>query len=500
MKLSTRLKLSFAILIIVPIILFCAMFIGLASFKVYEFKSAYGAHGTSYETLANPIQVATNICRSEWNELLDASNNNPESFSDREFLEKINKELEEVGAFIIVVQEGECTFDSNGLAQSVLKELSLSDYDEATYDRSIYLGGNLQMIVNGVGYSYGNTEGTAYIVIRVSELIPQMKMLYIDGIIGIVLVLVLTSACFITWIYKATVNPINKLKLATQNIKNGNLDFDIKVKGHDEISGLCRDFDDMRLRLKENAEEKIKNDAESKELLCNISHDLKTPITAIKGYASGILDGVVTTPEKLEKYIKTIYNKACDMDKLIDELTFYAKIDANKIPYNFIKLDISEYFNDCVDELGTELESQGISLTYDNRITGDAIVMADPEQFKKVINNIISNSVKYMDKPNKMIAIKLYDDDDWVHIWIQDNAKGIAQEDIGHIFDRFYRTDSSRNSKTGGNGIGLSIVKKIVEDHSGIIEAQSAEGEGTTMKISLLKLKESTPAPAAINQ
>ena len=127
----------------------------------------------------------------------------------------------------------------------------------------------------------------------------------------------------------------------------------------DEIGELCQDFEEMRIRLKENAEEKIQYDIESKELISNISHDLKTPITAIKGYVEGILDGVASSPEKLDKYIRTIYNKANDMDRLIDELTFYSKIDTNKIPYTFSKINVNSYFGDCAEEVGLDMESRG---------------------------------------------------------------------------------------------------------------------------------------------
>ena len=107
---------------------------------------------------------------------------------------------------------------------------------------------------------------------------------------------------------------------------------------------LCTDFEKMRQRLKESAEEKIRFDNENRELISNISHDLKTPITSIKGYVEGIMDGVADTPEKMERYLKTVYNKANDMQRLIDELTFYSKIDTNRIPYNFRKINVSDYF------------------------------------------------------------------------------------------------------------------------------------------------------------
>ena len=120
-----------------------------------------------------------------------------------------------------------------------------------------------------------------------------------------------------------------------RNIKEGNLDFELNPTSDDELGQLCRDLEDMRKRLKDNVEEKIKYDKENKELISNISHDLKTPVTTIKGYAEGIMDGVADTPEKMERYIRTIYNKATEMNTLINELTLYTKIDTNRIPYNF---------------------------------------------------------------------------------------------------------------------------------------------------------------------
>lgn len=264
----------------------------------------------------------------------------------------------------------------------------------------------------------------------------------------------------------------------------------MEIGDDDEIGELCADFEEMRIRLKESTEEKVVFDSQNKELISNISHDLKTPITAVKGYVEGIMDGVADTPEKMDRYIRTIYNKANEMDRLINELTFYSKIDTNRIPYTFNKIHISDYFEDCVDELSVELDSSGISLTYFNNLEEDAVVIADAEQLKRVINNIISNSLKYMNKPKGVINIRLRDVGDFIQIEIEDNGKGIAQKDLANIFERFYRTDASRNSSKGGSGIGLSIVKKIMEDHGGQVWATSKEGTGTTMYLALRKYQE----------
>ena len=264
----------------------------------------------------------------------------------------------------------------------------------------------------------------------------------------------------------------------------------ISTDSKGEIGDLYRNYEDMRLRLKESTEEKMVQEKQNRELISNISHDLKTPITAIKGYMEGIMDGVADTPEKMDKYIKTVYNKANDMDRLINELTLYSGIDNNRIPYNFHRINVADYFGDCVEEVGLDLESKNIELNYSNLVAPDTVIIADPEQMKRVINNIIGNSIKYIDKPKGIIDIRILDELDSVRIEIEDNGKGISAKDLPKVFERFYRTDASRNSSQGGSGIGLSIVKKIVEDHGGYIWATSKEGEGTCMHFVIRKYRE----------
>ena len=193
-----------------------------------------------------------------------------------------------------------------------------------------------------------------------------MRNWMFDMVVIVILILVTTSLAMSLWIYRGVVTPLNQLKKATQNIRDGNLDFTVEGNGVKEVNDLCEDFEDMRKRLKESAEEKVDFDKDNKELISNISHDLKTPITAVKGYVEGIMDGVADTPEKMDRYIRTIYNKANEMDRLINELTFYSKIDTNRIPYTFTKIHVSDYFEDCVEELSLELESRHIELTYFN--------------------------------------------------------------------------------------------------------------------------------------
>ena len=329
------------------------------------------------------------------------------------------------------------------------------------------------------------------ISILISTIVPILLLfLTVSGRISYeanITIILLTGLLLLTWIYSSIVRPLEKLRKATNDIKNGNLDFTLDVETDDEIGDLTADFEDMRIRLKESQEEKLVSDRESKELISNIAHDLKTPITTIRGYAEGILDGVAKTPEMLDKYVRTIYNKSVEMTGLIEELTFYSKIDTNRIPYNFAKLSVRKYFDDCAEDISLDMEGKGIRFDYSCGVEPDVLVIADPEQLHKVINNIVGNSVKYMAKDPKIITMSITDIGDFVQCDLTDNGKGVAKKDLTMIFERFYRTDASRNSAQGGSGIGLSIVKKIVEDHGGRIWASCEEGEGLSIHFILRK-------------
>ena len=289
------------------------------------------------------------------------------------------------------------------------------------------------------------------------------------------------------WINNGINRPIRRLQEAARRITQGDLDFTLEAEGKDEISDLTRDFETMRRQLVQTEELKRRYDSESRELISNISHDLKTPVTTIKGYVEGIMDGVADTPEKMDRYIRTIYSKANEMDRLINELTFYSRIDTNRIPYHFTRLNVYEYFNDCAEELKMEMDGLGIQFTYEYLANKDTLIIADPEQLMRVISNIVGNSVKYIGGKKGEISLRVLDVGDLVQVELEDNGPGIATEDLAAIFDRFYRTDESRSSSTGGSGIGLSIVKKIIEDHGGKIWASSQLGHGTTMHFVLRK-------------
>jgi len=411
----------------------------------------------------------------------------PKLLEDKGYLEKVNSEVARKSTYLIVKKDREIYYTGNPSgAEKILSKLPAYENVMESGDGGLFLE-EYDKYVKLLRFDFSDgSKGSVFVITNANAMIS--RRLLISMFIAIIAILVFTSFMLTEWIHKSVFRPLCDLNNAMNKIKSGNLDYVLETGNEGgEIGDLYRNYEDMRLRLKESAEEKEDQEKRYRELVRNISHDLKTPITAIKGYVEGIMDGVADTPEKMDKYIKTIYNKANDMDRLINELSVYSGIDSNKIPYNFRQINVADYFGDCVEEVGLDLESHNIQLNYSNMIPSDVIIIADPEQLKKVINNIIGNSVKYMDKPEGKIDIRLLDEEDSVRVEIEDNGRGVAQKDLEKIFERFYRTDASRNSMQGGSGIGLSIVKKIIEDHGGYIWATGKEGVGTCIHFVIRK-------------
>ncbi len=491
MKFKTRLRVTFVSIILLPLLLTILAFITIGIYLM-NVQSDGRIPNLNYSVMSENIQDIVNVTDKAYFSLLEQKEENPALLENREYLETVNTEIARKSTYLIVRKGDELYYAGNEKAAKVIFN-KLPRYGEGhlTEDSGYYFN-NLEKYVKQIDFTFSDgTPGSIFVVTKANSLIS--KKLLVDMFIAIVCILVFTSFMLTQWIHKGVFTPIDELNVAMQKIKDGNFDYALETDAKGEIGDLYRNYEDMRLRLKESTEEKMEHEKQNKELVSNISHDLKTPITAIKGYVEGIMDGVADTPEKMDKYIKTIYNKANDMDRLINELTVYSGIDNNRIPYNFHRINVSDYFKDCVEEVGLDLESKNIKLNYSSLIEPDTVVIADPEQMKKVINNIISNSVKYMDKPNGHIDIRILDELDSIRVEIEDNGKGIAQKDLQKIFDRFYRTDASRNSAQGGSGIGLSIVRKIIEDHGGYIWATSKEGEGTCMHFVLRKYIELPP-------
>ena len=491
MKLKTRLIIAFFVILFVPFLMFAVAFFGFSKYQMRMIEQSYGVP-MSLESLSDSMQVIGKSTEQIFNKLKVQAKEDPVQFLDRDYLDQVNETIADKPSYLLVRKDDKLYY--SGTDEDVTKlfaELPAFREFSSSSDGGSYIGKDVRAFVKQLDIEFSDgSEGSIFVISSAKMMVVQTKHLLLNLIASIVIIMFFTAMLLTIWIYRGVNTPLKKLSEATERIKNEDFDFELNETGKDEISELCRDFEEMRKKLKTQAEEKETFDRQSKELISNISHDLKTPITAVKGYVEGIMDGVADTPEKMDRYIRTIYVKANDMDRLINELTFYSKIDTNRIPYNFNRLNVAEYFDDCADDVGLDLRGRDIQFSYINTVDPETLVIADAEQMTRVINNIIGNSVKYMDKKEKRVELRVRDAGDFIQVEIEDNGKGIPTRELVNVFDRFYRTDASRNSAQGGSGIGLSIVKKIIEDHGGRIWANSKLGEGTTMCFVLRKYQE----------
>lgn len=486
-----RLMVTFVLVVTVPIILILAFGTVIVLYQSSNIEQTYNIESDTVQTIANPMRVMSKMTSDSFHQLRLTASSSPEKLTDLAYLNKMNEALENSSSFLAVEVDNEVLFTGSEEVFSILRN-KLPSYSQtdpsAGSDNGYYISTTEagSYLVKHVGF-FGlfGSRGDAYIITDVSNVLPQLRMTAVQSICAFAIILVITATLLIYWLYRSVLNPLSVLTDATNRIKNGDLDFSITEYPNDEFGQLCEDFEQMRVHLKELIEAQQQSEKDNKELISNISHDLKTPITSIKGYAEGLLDGVADTDEKRERYVKTIYNKASVMASLVDELSFYAKIDKALIPYNFTKLDVDNYFEDCIEELSLDMEVRNVTLKYRNNCKQQTYINADPEQLKRVINNIVGNALKYMNTPEGEIDLNLKTIGNFLQIEISDNGVGISADDLPYIFDRFYRADSSRGSKQGGSGLGLSIAKKIIEDHGGQIWALSEKGNGTSFLFTL---------------
>jgi len=293
---------------------------------------------------------------------------------------------------------------------------------------------------------------------------------------------------FLWRLEKRVFKPIDRLKNGVEEIAKGNYNVEIESDVINDLGfiGLLVDsFNEMAQKLQ--ASEKIKSEYEEnrKTLVANISHDLKTPISTVQGYIEAILDGVVVSPEKVTMYLKTIYQNTVYIDKLIDDLFLFSKLDLQKLDFQFESVPVKAFMNDLMEEFKFELEEKQGNFYYLDKMKSDCPINIDRKRLYQAFRNIIGNAVKYGSNEDLTLKIELDGQDDFIDIKIEDNGPGIPEDKLPYIFDRFYRIDNERTKDLMSTGLGLAIAKELVQAHGGSITVSSIEKSGTCFTIRL---------------
>ena len=491
MSIRLRLLLSYLLMLAVPLLLSgFALLIMLGSFAEH-FGSVYRLD--RYE--GNPVQAILRQEGAVVSDIRQHAETDPSRMLAPATQQELDDRLGQINMGLVVVRGGEPAFVSPSLEYEPeparLPKLLEKLAADTVESRMLILDGWLLFDQITIPFADGR-EGSAFVVMDLyvfgdfladflGESVPWLFL-------AMLVIFVLTNGFLTYFVSRSIIRPLRELMRATKEMKEGNLAVSIDTSGRDEFGDLSRSFDDMRRRLKQSVDLQMQYENNRKELIANISHDLKTPISSIKGYVEGIFDGVADTPEKLDRYLRTIHAKTQQMDRLIDELFLFSKLDLNRLSFQFEPVEIAALLRECADAMAIDLEKRGIECRLAVPDELETLrVPADRSHLKRAVTNILENAAKYMDKNPGLIRIKVGDAGNWLVVQVEDNGRGIEPEALPHIFDRFYRADPARNSDQGGSGLGLAIVKQIIEGHGGRVEARSAPGQGTSIYFSLPK-------------
>lgn len=257
-------------------------------------------------------------------------------------------------------------------------------------------------------------------------------------------------------------------------ISKGNLDFRIKKTGEDELASLANNINNMAYELKNKIDDERKAEKTKSELITNVSHDLRTPLTSIKGYLGLIKDRKYTEETQLEQFVNIAYNKTEKLEVLINDLFEYTKLTNNVIALSKENIALDELLEQLCEELVPICEENNIVVNKEFT-SKKVIVDVDPNKTMRVFENLFMNAIRYSLKPGT-IKVLLTKEEEFALVSVQNKCEDLSEEDLSKIFDRFYRVDKSRSSDTGGSGLGLAIARNILELQGGTIDAKFEDG------------------------
>jgi len=294
--------------------------------------------------------------------------------------------------------------------------------------------------------------------------------------IAVIIVVVLASTIFTRSQVRRLLRPVDVLIQAAKRVEGGNLSSPIDYDGTDEFTAVCIAFDHMQQHLLQEREKNAGYERARTDLVAGISHDLRTPLTSVKGYLKGLRDGVANTPEKQSQYLEIAYRKACDMERLLQQLFYFSKLESGNLPLSLSPTDLGEFVRRFVSETREELAPMGGEINLRGTPAAHPVQL-DGEQMYRVLTNLKENALRYARAGPLVLTLTVWRQRDKECLRFADNGPGVLPEQLPRLFERFWRADQARSSSGGkGSGLGLYVVKHIVEAHGGTITARNDHG------------------------
>lgn len=346
------------------------------------------------------------------------------------------------------------------------------------------LGYNMKYVAVRVG-GEGDVLGVVRFAMPLSEVQLEMQAIYRAVLLGAVvaLVIALTVAFFLS---KSMTSPIREMKEIAQRLAEGDFSRKVRIKSKDELGELARSLNTMAGELQAKMENLERMDRVRTDFVANISHELKTPLTLIKGYIETLEDRAITDTERAGRFILIIKDHTNRLSNIIDDLLSLSELELSRDSIEKSEFDLKNLMDDITLGFGHALAAKQQNLTIEPQGQNFKI-KADRDKIEQVFVNLIDNAIKYTEDGGR-IRVCLVQQNGEVVVTVEDNGIGIPREDLDRVFERFYRVDKARSRQLGGTGLGLGIAKHIVLAHKGEIRIESDTGKGTKVFVTLPKV------------
>jgi signal transduction histidine kinase len=280
---------------------------------------------------------------------------------------------------------------------------------------------------------------------------------------------------------------LEEIGRAVQRLSTGQLDHKIPIRTRDEMGKLAENINIMSAKLKSSMEEERQAVQAKQELITNVSHDLRTPLTSIKGYLQYIHENRYKDEVELMYYADIAYQKTLRLERMVNDLFEYTRVAYGQTKLKLVPIDLRELLGQLSAELRLMAEEAGMELAMDGP-EERVMIKADGDKLVRVFENLISNAVRY-GRDGRRVDIRLRQSGEMAEVRVINYGEPIPRKDLPYIFDRFHRVDKSRSADTGGTGLGLAIARNIVELHQGTITAASDEAQTCfTVKLPLYRI------------
>ena len=494
MSIRHKIFISNIILVCVPILLVVLLWFGYVhlsdSTVINPLNQTSETGGSLSHTQQELYLYESELAKVDWTRISVSGEIQSDTIPDSDRM--ILSELSDMGYHLLVVTEGNVIFDN--LTESDANFVEKNSYDAAevmgslfhledkTIIRDIFEKDGQSYFITAVYDESGADNGTIRSLMPI-YMVPPATLWF--SLLLVLSVTVLTGFLLSQWLGHSILKPLDAIRDSAGQIAAGNLDHEMESPSSLEFSEVRDDFEVMREKLKVAESERADYEAKRKEMLSGISHDLRSPLTSIKGYTMGLKDGIADTEEKKNRYYDAILTRTKDMEGLLASLSELVSVENVAAHLHTELVTLDEFLLRFLKEQEVFLSENNISVAYNSSLK-DSKAYIDPPKMRRVFTNLFENTIKYRSNPQSQVHLDASVIEGKVAlIRYVDDGPGVGEHALPRLFDSFYRADESRTKPENGSGLGLAIVKEIIEGHGGSVSAFVDGGLGIQMKLPL---------------